>query len=357
MAKTLVHLITSLEGGGTEHYLFQLLAGSPPGWNHRVLFLKRAGVVADQIRKLDISASRAPRFLALRHFLRQERPDVLHTCLYRAHQLGRFAGHLAGVPRIVSSQQAIDAWAQPWHRYIDRLSLRWADAVIVNSRATEQMILGRRGKAGRPRVEWIENGLDPLPPLPTRDAARTLLGLPSEAIVGAAVMRLHPEKGADFIPLYADGLLTRWPQLHLAVAGVGPLEDTLRRATAGRPWSSRVHWMGWQSPVYPFLAAADFFWSLSREESFPQALLEASAVGLPWVAPDVGGLPELLSGGGVGLLFPAQAIDRAVEETSRLLNDLNSIADRARQARSAVQKHYAVRRMVERTYAVFDGPT
>src|SRR3954470_7911394 len=137
------HLITSLEGGGSEHYLYQLLSNSPANVSHSVFYLKRGGVIAERIKTLGITPRRTTP-VSLWNVLQRDRPQVLHTLLYRAHQVGRVMGTIAGVPRIVSSQQAIDAWQKPWHRAIDRWKLRYCDAVLVNSRAAETLVRERR---------------------------------------------------------------------------------------------------------------------------------------------------------------------------------------------------------------------
>src|SRR5205814_568047 len=53
--KKIRHLITSLEGGGTENFLYQILAHSPTGYDHEVLYLKKDGVIGDRIRRHQIT--------------------------------------------------------------------------------------------------------------------------------------------------------------------------------------------------------------------------------------------------------------------------------------------------------------
>src|SRR5205085_1586108 len=112
-------------------------------------------------------------------------------------------------------------------------------------------------------------------------------------------------KGGDLIPLFAKQVLEANPNLHLLIGGRGPLENNLKEATENASWSNRLHWLGWESDGRRAMAASDFCFLLSREESFPQVLLEASALGLPWIAPGVGGIPDLVAAGAVGTLFEA----------------------------------------------------
>ena len=166
-------------------------------------------------------------------------------------------------------------------------------------------------------------------------------------------MRLHNEKGSDFIPLFAGRLLPNVPKLHLLVGGVGPMEKAIKEALARTAFGDRVHFIGWENDTPSFLSACDFFWSLSREESFPQTLIEASAMGLPWIAPDTGGVSELLLAGAIGRIFPRLEIQKASDEAAVVVQDLTRISEEARRAAPAIQQGYSLSRMTSRIYNVF----
>jgi len=89
---------------------------------------------------------RAGSLLSLFRTLRAEKPDILHTCLYSAHQIGRVLGKWAGIRRIITSQRAIDLWQKPWQDRLDRLTLPLAHTVIVNSRAAGHVTERRRAQ-------------------------------------------------------------------------------------------------------------------------------------------------------------------------------------------------------------------
>ena len=84
---------------------------------------------------------------------------------------------------------------------------------------------------------------------------------------------------------------------------------------------SAVRLAGERDDVGELLAAADLFVLSSRSEGLPLSILEAMAAGLPVVASDVGGVPELVVDGETGLLVPpgdphalAAAIDRLLDD-------------------------------------------
>jgi glycosyltransferase involved in cell wall biosynthesis len=348
------HLITSLGGGGTENFLTQVLSRSPASMKHRVFYLGRDGVNGDRIRALGIPVERIGLWRLYR-LLRNERPDVLHTCLFWAHQAGRLIGRQAGVPFILSSHQSIDIWQKPWHRLLDRCTLPLCDAVDFNSEASRRLLEDRLGSARkRPRLFKVENGLnfDLFKPS-DRVEAKRLYGIPPEAAVGGTLMRLHAEKGAEKIPGFAEALLQKHPNLYLVIAGTGPMETSLKRQT--QSLGDRLRWVGWQDQAVRFLSALDFFWLLSREESFPQALLEASGVGLPWIAPDVGGVRELLDAGACGFIHPSQDLETAVSNAGQVLAQRESCQAKARGAVPRLKNRYDLAIMVNAFYNIVES--
>jgi len=163
-------------------------------------------------------------------------------------------------------------------------------------------------------------------------------------------MRLHAEKGAEKIPAFARALLAADPRLILLVGGTGPQESRLKEET--QDLRGRLRWLGWQEDTVRFLSALDFFWLLSREESFPQALLEASAIGLPWLAPDVGGVHELTDSGACGILCETGSAGPIAAAGKTLISELLTRTAKAREAIPKLQSRYSVDAMARSFYRI-----
>jgi teichuronic acid biosynthesis glycosyltransferase TuaC len=70
-----------------------------------------------------------------------------------------------------------------------------------------------------------------------------------------------------------------------------------------------------------YMSAADVFCLASTNEGWPNVVHEALACGTPVVATDVGAIPEMLAGGGRGLIVPvndAPSLQRALDEALRI---------------------------------------
>ncbi len=82
-----------------------------------------------------------------------------------------------------------------------------------------------------------------------------------------------------------------------------------------------VHFLGKLDAVAPLLSGADLFLLPSQTESFGLSALEALACGVPVIASDVGGLPEVVRHGETGWLHPLGDISAMSASAVQLLTD------------------------------------
>ncbi|MDH6710226.1 glycosyltransferase involved in cell wall biosynthesis [Kitasatospora sp. MAA19] len=127
-----------------------------------------------------------------------------------------------------------------------------------------------------------------------RRAARHALGLPADVLLVAWIGAIAPEKRLDL----ALDVLDRLPDVRLAVAGDGPLRETLAR----HPAAARAHFLGALPDPAPLYRAADALLLTSDSEGVPGALIEAALAGVPAVATDVGWVREVVRDGATGAL-------------------------------------------------------
>ncbi len=137
----------------------------------------------------------------------------------------------------------------------------------------------------------------------SRETAREYLGLPQEAWVVGNVGRLHPDKDqATLIRGFAQAL----PQLPLGsllvIMGSGRLESSLKVLAAELGVAEQVRFLGQVPNGRRYFKAFDVFALTSDHEPFGMVLLEAMAAGIPVIASDCGGAPEVV--GAVGGVFP-----------------------------------------------------
>mgnify|MGYP000019279607 CR=1 FL=1 len=99
--------------------------------------------------------------------------------------------------------------------------------------------------------------------------------------------------------------------------------------------------------VAKYYQAADIYLHPAKAETFPTAILEAMACGLPVIASDVGGISEQVDDGITGLLIPSQNPDLMAKAASALMSD---IALRKKMGAASVQKvqeHFTLERQTQ----------
>ncbi|TVT57763.1 MAG: glycosyltransferase [Azoarcus sp. PHD] len=166
----------------------------------------------------------------------------------------------------------------------------------------------RRGVPSWPegRIETLHNRIDVETVRAgqiTREAARERLGLPADAFIVGNVGRLHPDKDqATLLRAFARALPQLPAEAQLVILGKGRLEKTLRAQVESLGIAGKVRFMGQVPQAWQAFAAFDVFALSSDHEPFGMVLLEAMAAGVPVIATNCGGAPEVV--GEVGSLFP-----------------------------------------------------
>jgi glycosyltransferase involved in cell wall biosynthesis len=235
------------------------------------------------------------------------------------------------------------------------MTLHALDRAVAVSSATKADWV-RRARVSPARVVVIPNGIAPSSFERPSDlaAARRRLGLPTDRrTVIAAVGRLAPQKGYNFL-LEAVALLSRdYPELTVALAGEGPSQQELTEQSRMLGIADRVHFLGFQPDVRPVLQAADVFALPSLWEAMPYALLEAMASALPVVGTEVAGVPEVIIPGETGFLVPPRD-SQGFAAALRPLLDSPSLRERMGKAgRERVASHFSLTDMRRRTLDLY----
>lgn len=110
----------------------------------------------------------------------------------------------------------------------------------------------------------------------------------------------------------------------LLLVGDGPDRARVQELATQLGLSEQVTFLGEQTDIAGILADADIFVLPSETESFGLSALEAMACGLPVVATNVGGIPEIVEHGKSGVLCPLGDLDALSEGVLRIAGSLES---------------------------------
>ena len=327
-----LHLLPCLYRGGAEMAVRRLvLAMGPEG--HRMAAPDGPGAAlfdgvlprrAFRRVEADLPTGAASLRRALAAEAAEVPPDIVHVH-GEAGLLWFAARAMPGAARVYTShgivgavrmKAALTAWA----------ANRWAHRVTVAS-AHDAARLAAAGARG---VAVVPNAV----PVPDGAGDATLRG--GAAFVAGTLARLEPEKGVDVLIRAAALAAREVPGLRVVVAGEGGQRAALDRliVAMGAP----VVLTGFR-PAGAVLGALDLYVQPSRAEAFGMAAVEAMAAGLPVVASDVGGLPEVVTAD-TGLLVPPGDPAALAAALVRLADDPGARAAMGR-AGTARAAHFA----------------
>jgi glycosyltransferase involved in cell wall biosynthesis len=142
--------------------------------------------------------------------------------------------------------------------------------------------------------------------------------LQGKTIIGHVGELDHSHKGQWTIIEAARSLAYSHPELHFVLLGEGKDERAFRRAADGL---HNVEFIGFVENVEDYMAAFDVFVYPSLHEGLGSSLLDAMAFGLPIVASDVGGIPEIVDDRVNGLLVPPGSAHDLAQALKRVVGD------------------------------------
>ena len=352
-----VHVIDSLQVGGTENGLVNLVGALAGELRHTVIAMTATGPLAARLPAgvevvvvgkrpgLDPAA-----LLRLAGHLRRLRPDIVHSRNWGALDAVP-AARLARVRSVVHGEHGREI-ADPHGLDARRNRIRRWLAPLVDRYVTVSLDLGRWlagtvGVASR-KIVTIHNGVDMRRfGEPDRAAGRAALGVEGDTVVLGTVGRLDPVKDQmGLLDAYAR-LPERGASHRLVLVGDGPCRADLEARAAQPDLRGRVRILGERGDVPRLLAGFDVFVLPSIAEGISNTVLEAMASGLPLVATRTGGNPELVEDGVTGRLVPVG--DRAVlaAALADYVADPHLRARHGKAGRQRATEEFSLERMAE----------
>lgn len=278
-------------------------------------------------------------------------PHLIHTHGYRPDLVGGLAARRLGIP-VVTTVHGFTGGGLKNRLYeaLQRRALRRHDAVCAVSRRLASD-LAWSGIAAE-RVHFVPNGWHGRPAPLGRREAREALGIGGDHFQIGWVGRLSSEKGPDTL-IEALGLIGHIPYV-ASILGNGPERIRLERVTSSTQLAWRVRWHGTVSDAGRHLAAFDLLVISSRTEGMPIVLFEAMAAGVPVIATDVGGVPEVVTPREAILVPPddPEALALAIEA---VYLDPEAAATRADAARRRLEEEFDMRRTLEEYENLYRG--
>jgi glycosyltransferase involved in cell wall biosynthesis len=263
-----------------------------------------------------------------RHF-KEHQTAIVHTHGFKENVLGTLAQKISRVPKSVrtvhGNPESEKSWSHPKQKLtslLNQLTARFGqDAVVAVSSQLERDL----SRIYPTKTVKILNFIE-IPGTTkgraTRDTNPSTQKKIGEVIRVGLVGRLVPVKRAD---LFIDAVQLLSGQLSTPVKGFiigdGPLMENLKKYTVGKGLSDLIEFKGFVAHPAQELEQLDLLIMPSDHEGIPMVLLESLLAGLPIVAHNVGGIPEILDEGRCGMLVDdhsAEGYAKAILQLMRM---------------------------------------
>jgi glycosyltransferase involved in cell wall biosynthesis len=366
VAMHIVHLMASPFVGGPERQVLGLARHLPSTFRTTFLSFAERGLAQpfiDEARRQGITANllrhNVPRLVAcvreVTGELRRLRADVLCCSGYKPDLIGWRAARHAGIP-VVSISHGWTAMTLRvrFYEWLDRMALRWMDAVVCVSAAQADKV--RRAGVREHRLAVITNAIGAeafaSPDPAYREMLYKMFPTKPAHVVGAAG-RFSPEKNFALFIEAALQVVALRPDVGFVLFGDGPLRAKLTAQVARLGLADRLILPGFRADVSKYLPHLDLAVLSSTTEGLPVVMLEVLAAGVPMVATSVGGVGEVLEDGKSGYVVPSGDVTALAGRIIELLADDTGRRAMGRYAQAHVRRHFSFERQATQYQELF----
>ncbi len=303
--------------------------------------------------------------IELYRLLRKEKPDIVHLNSTKVGILGSIAASVSklffGNPKIVFTahgwvfNEEVPYWKKLFYRYAEKVASFLRDKIICVSQFDYEAAV-RYTTAPAGKLALIHNGIDAeaMRFFSREDARRRLhLALEPSTIIIGTVAHLYHNKGIDLL-IHAVATVGR-ERPRVVVIGEGPERLVFERLITRLHLEHTCFFVGSIPDARRYLKAFDVFVLPSRKEGFPYALLEAGVAGLPIIATDAGGIPEIITHRVSGIVVPCNNVEALAAGIQELIGNEPLRKSMGIRFQQRVQEHFRVGDMVAHTSAVYDS--
>ena len=276
---------------------------------------------------------------------------VLHLHGYASTNFGRIASHILSLPNVVHEHVVFPS--QPiYQEWADALLSGLTDSSLAISPAVERFMIEER-RVPASGLETFFYGIPfdefAVPKDEEIAEARKTAGVPPNAQVVVTAGRLAPQKGlVTLVAAFARIAKTKEAE-HLVIVGEGPERKAVEECIAELNLDGKVHLVGFQKDVRPWIAMASVFAIASLYEGGPITLFEAMRLSRAIVSTPVGLVPQAIRDGVNGLLVPPGEVEPLSDALEKVLSNpakAKSLGDAAFQESDQWDVQIAVDKLV-----------
>ncbi|MGB4497259.1 MAG: TIGR03088 family PEP-CTERM/XrtA system glycosyltransferase [Methylococcaceae bacterium] len=362
--KLVFHLIYRFDVGGLETVLVNLINTLPTeNFKHVIVSLTnsseqmKSSIKVNNVELIDLHKQPGNDLKIhwkLWRLFRQYHPQIVHSYNMAALEY-QFIAFLAGVPLRIHAEHGRDIFDldgsnkkyQIFRQLINPFVHYW---IPVSQELASW--LKTTVKIPEKKVQLIYNGID-------LNLYQPITRLQKDIFTIGTVGRAVPVKNQLMLIQAVAFLLKQQPdlknKLRLIIVGNGELLPKLRTYIDENQLQENIELLGERHDVYAILKTIDLFVLPSLAEGIALTLLEAMASGLPIIATNVGGNPELIESGVNGQLIPSENTQALADSILYYVNNFPCCEKQGIASRKKVETYFNLQAMTKNYFDIYEG--
>jgi glycosyltransferase involved in cell wall biosynthesis len=321
-------------------------------------------IVIDSLRRQINPIYDIPAYGAIKKYLKEIQPDIVHTHSAKAGILGRFAAHSLRSPKIVHTIHGLafhpyqNELINKFYIAIEKSAARRTDAFIsVADAMTKQALTAGIGNSEKFVTAYsaIEED-DFLQPISAklRRTFRLKYGIAENAVILITIARLFMLKGHDYIIESAKTLSKRYKNSVWLFVGDGNLSEHYKRQVHSLGLADRIKFTGLLPPhqIPLAIASSDILVHCSLREGLARTLPQAMLCGKPAISFDVDGAREVVNEN-TGRLIEPKNVEQLTNACAELIENKNLRDKLGATGCESVKEKFAPETMVDTIETVY----
>jgi glycosyltransferase involved in cell wall biosynthesis len=375
--KRVLYVITKSVWGGAQRYVFDLATHLPRDQFNVAVATGGAGQLTERLAEKHIQVFSITNFqksinpfkdivsfFELLSIYKKFKPDIIHT---NSSKAGGIAGLAALLYQVISQKHVtriftvhgwafLESWRPTWQQFIIRVAstltvLLHTIVIVISER--DRKAVSTYNVCPETKVTLIHNGVNEIPFLPRADAQQELFGMEHSLVIGT-IAEWTKNKGLTHLITAMPQVRKKFPDIKLCLIGWGEMISDFRFQIANLKMENSIILLS-KSPAAPYLKAFDIFILPSLKEGLPYTLLEAGLAGIPVIASDVGGVPDIIEDKKNGLLVTPASSKELADAIIMLCENTRLREEMGKRNKERITTNFSLSEMIQKTITVYES--
>lgn len=357
----ILHIASGDLWAGSETVVYELIKGlcQYDECEITAIFLNQ-GKLADLVKSLGIKVfiinEKTTSFFSILHGVRKIiktiRPTIIHSHRYKENILNYLASRGYRHIKLIATQHGMPEISQ--NKQLLKYRLTNASNLLLLSRffhttvaVSQEMksLLTKHYGFNKEKTTIIHNGISIPESIKPRNRERFYVG---------SAGRLFPVKNYPLMIDIAQRVVQKRDDIDFLLAGDGPQKILLQEQIKKKGLQDRFMLAGHVDNMADFYQGLHLFLNTSLHEGLPMSVLEAMSFGIPVIASNIGGIPEIITNGKDGYLLPEPDPNLFAEKCLKIFENDNIRKILSNNARKQIIHSFSTQAMSARYFELYN---